>query len=504
MPEKILSAGLLGLKAQLVEVEADVGGGELGKFSIVGLPDKAISESKERVRSAINSIGASFPKRKVVVNLAPADFKKQGPSYDLPIAISILSIRYNLKEDFKKSAFLGELALNGDLRPINGVLAMVSYLKKEKIERVYLSSQNSVEASLAGGLKIFPVKNLKELFFHLLKKDEIIEQKQMKIDFSSQDSEFDMKNIRGQSQAKRALEISAAGGHNLLLFGPPGSGKTILSNSLVSILPRLTLDESLDITKIYSVAGQLNRKGLIFQRPFRSPHHTSSPVSLLGGGPYPRPGEISLAHRGVLFLDELPEFPRVVLENLRQPLENGFINVCRTLGSAVFPARFILVAAMNPCPCGYLGDGNRPCICSPGQLLNYKKRISGPISDRIDLFVGVPKVSFSNLASLKEEESSLSIKKRVELARDIQLNRFKGCKIFTNNEMGSNLIKKFCQTDLLIDRLLKDAVDKLNLSARSYFKILKVARTIADLSSSNNISFDDVAEALQYKTQFDK
>ena len=502
MSSKILSAAVIGLDAEIVEVEADTGGGELGSFSVVGLPDMAVSESRERVRSAIKNSGLEFPKIKVTVNLAPADLKKHGPSYDLPIAISILvaTKRLGQIESLNDSLFVGELALNGELRPINGTLPIAIKAEKMGIKNIYLPEKNCNEAKLVKNLTVYPVKTLKQLVLHLIDEEKIAPAPDSEISFTNLKILNDMAHIRGQEQVKRAMIIAAAGGHNMAMSGPPGSGKTLIARTMPSILPNLTLEEALEVTKIYSVSGLLNSSDtLVTSRPFRAPHHSASAVAMVGGGAWPKPGEISLAHRGVLFLDEFPEFPRSVLENLRQPLEDGMVHVSRVAGNLKFPAKFILVSAMNPCPCGFHGDKEKNCVCSVSQISNYKKKISGPILDRIDLHVEVPRVKFEKLADDTAAESSEKIKVKVEKARKIQADRFQNTPFITNSEMNSETVKKFCQICDESKELLKNAVDRLHLSARAYFRVLKLARTIADLDEVENISYNHVAEALQYR-----
>ncbi|MDZ4209942.1 MAG: YifB family Mg chelatase-like AAA ATPase [Candidatus Curtissbacteria bacterium] len=503
MLAKITSAAVVGLDAVPITVEVDIAAMGLPSFTIVGLADKAVQESKERVRAALKNSGADMPPKRITINLAPADLPKEGPAYDLPIALGILVASGQLPQlDFSDAIFLGELSLDGSLLPIWGILPCAILARDKNFHSIFLPEENLEEAQSVNKIKIFPVKSLKQLFDHFANPQKQITPANFKKQKYSniQNPEYDFENIKGQESAKRALEIAAAGSHNVLMKGPPGAGKTLMARSFATILPNLSFEESLEVTKIYSVANLLSSDTpIILSRPFRSPHHTTSNVGLIGGGNTPRPGEISLAHRGVLFLDEFPEFPRHVLEALRQPIEDGEVTISRAAGSVKFPCRFSLVAAANPCPCGYFGDETRNCTCSPSTITTYQKRISGPILDRIDIHITVPAIPPGKLTGKFQSESSASIQKRVQKARDNQLKRFKGLKITSNAEMNNKQLKQFCNLDDQSIILLKQAIAKLNLSARAFHRVIKIARTIADLEESIKIKSNHIAEALQYR-----
>lgn len=508
MVSRVVTATTIGLNAHKIDTEVDFVH-SLPNVSIVGLPDTAVNEAKERVRSAVKNSGFSFPSLRVIVNLAPADIKKEGTNFDLPIAIGIL-IENDFIEESKTQdfAFLGELSLDGTLRGINGVLPLVSGLKDLGLSSVVVPEENAKEAALVEGIEVYGAKCLADVVNHFSDNSDF-KLSQTKVDIAKYLNEgaqqnyiFDFKDVKGQQKAKRAMEIAAAGGHNMLMMGSPGSGKTLMAKCFASILPPLELQEAIELTKIYSISGLLpSNQPLMTQRPYRSVHHSASAVGIIGGGSNPKPGEITLAHRGVLFLDEMVEFPRGVLEVLRQPLEDGEVVISRAQISIKYPADFMLLGAMNPCPCGFLGDSQKPCSCSEFQVQRYRSRLSGPLLDRIDLQIEVPRLSPEELLNMKSEaEPSSEIRKRVVQARKLQAERYRSTSILTNSELNSDLIKKYCQIDENSQNLLKSAILKFNLSGRSYDRILKLSRTIADLEGAENILQSHIAQALQYRT----
>ncbi len=504
MIAKLRSTALFGVEAFVVDVEVDVSYA-LPSFNIVGLPDTAVQESKERVRSAIKNTEYQFPMQRITVNLAPADVKKEGPALDLPIAIGILTANEQMKAiPYKQFIIIGELSLNGEIRPVHGVLSIALMAKKQGIKNIVVPEENAREAGIVEGINIFPISNLRELVRFLNQEIDIlpINVDKKELMRHSDNYQIDFSDVKGQNHAKRALEVAAAGSHNVIMIGTPGSGKTMLAQRIPTILPSLTLEESIEITRLYSVSNLANYDSPVMtRRPFRSPHHTISNIGLIGGGRIPKPGEISLAHNGVLFLDELLEFNRSALESLRQPLEGGKITISRTLRSVTYLSHFMMIAAANPCPCGYFGDPIKQCTCTSNQIRKYRSRISGPLLDRIDIQIDVPRLDYRELTNRNSHgEPSSVIRNRIEKARKMQQIRFRDRKIFSNSQMNRKDIEKYCKLSEEGWKLLNHAMEKLRLSARAYDKILKLSRTIADLDLKKEISTSHVAEAIQYRS----